>query len=172
MSNASTQFPDRTKVFKSGYCKLCRWAHEGELNEKIKQGQNAGECRRWAETKYDFRFNRQTFYNHKEHLNNPPPVAEPDGKALVPSPHGGVTQIRKTSNREFLETIRDIGYTKATLDPDSVTLEHAMKAASIIEQSKQKQTDIAIVFAQVVTGHTPDVIVEGEAREVEPVTNG
>lgn len=163
----------RTPRFgKAGFCKLCRWDHEGELNAKIKAGQNAAECLRWAKDKYDFTFTRQTLYTHKEHLK------APEEKVIEAAGRVRREKVIPKTNREFLEAVRDLAISNALDDPDSVTLEHGLKAASILESSKQKQGDITLILAQVVTGHQPDVLVEataapvmieGTAREVEPV---
>lgn len=163
MPFADTQLPGKG-FGKTGYCKLCHWEHEPELNRLIKAGKNAADCDRWATDKFGFHFTRQTFYKHKEHVEKGVTVGQ--SKAVVPIAPGGKLQIRKGSNREFLETIRDIGLAKAELDPDAVSIDQSLKAAQILETSKQKQTDLTIVFAQVVTGQRPDIVVEGTAREV------
>lgn len=128
----------------------------------MKNGKNAAECERWAKDKFGFTFNRQTFYRHKEHITAP----EDKVVAYAERARADVPVIRNATNKQFLEAVRDIGYTQAVNDPESVTLEHALKAAGLLEQSKQKSGDITLVFAQVVTGHQPDVVIEGTAREV------
>jgi hypothetical protein len=146
-----------------GFCKLCAWEHEPELNKLMKAGRNAAQTAQWAKDKHGFTFNRQTFYSHKGHITAPEDkviaYADREKRGLQPV-------IRNATNKQFLEAVRDIGYTQAMNDPESVSLDHALKAAGLLEQSKQKTGDITLVFAQVVTGHSPDVIVEGEAREV------
>jgi hypothetical protein len=150
---------------KPGYCKLCAWEEEPALNKLMKAGKNAAECARWAKDKFGFEFNRQTFYNHKGHITAPEDkvVAYAEQKKLEKP------VIRTATNRDFLQAVRDIGYTRALDNPDEISIDHALKAASILETSKQKQSDITLIFAQVVTGHAPDIVVEGTAREVDPV---
>jgi hypothetical protein len=152
---------------KVGYCKLCAWSEEPSLNKLMKAGKNAAECRQWAKDKFGFTFNRQTFYAHKEHITAPEDkvvaFADRQSRGLQPV-------IKRSTNKDFLEAVRDIGMAHAEADPELVTIDHALKAAQILEQSKSKQSDITLILAQVVTGHAPDVIVEGEAREVEPIS--
>lgn len=145
-----------------GYCRLCAWEHEPELNRHLKNGKNAAECARWALDKYGFTFNRQTLYSHRGHITAP----EDKVVAYAERKRAEVPAIRNATNKQFLEAVRDIGYTQAVNDPESVSLEHALKAAALLEQSKVKTGDITLIFAQVVTGHSPDVVVEGEAREI------
>lgn len=161
------------KFGKAGYCKLCRWDEEPELNRLIKAGKNAAECARWAKGKFGFTFTRQTFYSHKEHL-----AAPQDKVVAAAAGRRREKVIPKATNKEFLEAVRDLAFANALEDPDSVTLEQGLKAASILESSKQKAGDITLILAQVVTGQRPDVLVEapsapvmieGTAREVEPV---
>jgi predicted nucleic acid-binding protein len=107
--------------------------------------------------------NRQTFYKHKPHaLGTEVAVVQAASKALTKA------DIKKTSNVAFLEAVRDIGYTKAISDPDQISIDHALKAATILETRKDKPNDALNVLIQVVVGQQmPAFEVEGEYREME-----
>jgi len=109
--------------------------------------------------------NRQTWYNHKPHASTA--VEKFVATKTIQTSEGGDLAIKKTTNTEFLETIRDIGMTKAINDPSSVTLEQAIKATSILEGRKDKTSDYVKILIGIVTGHGPSLeVIEGEAKEV------
>ena len=54
---------------------------------------------------------------------------------------------------------------RAQQNPDEITIEHALKAASILSQKKEKGTNVFLLMAKVITGNKPQVIVEGVAEE-------
>mgnify|MGYP000158753089 CR=1 FL=1 len=143
-----------------GYCKLCAWEHSPELDKGIRAGWNAAQAGEWAK-KYAFSFNRQSFYKHKVHALTPEQrvvqIAETKKKAL---------DIKRGSNTNFLEAIRDIGYSKAIEDPDQISIDHALKAVALLEGRKDKSSDQLAILISVVTGQQPPtVVIEGEAVE-------
>lgn len=148
---------------KTGFCKLCAWEHAPELDRGVRQGWNAAQAQEWAK-KYGYTFNRQTYYAHKPHALTPEQrivqAAEQKKKAV---------QIRRSSNQTFLEAVRDIGFTKAIEDPDSITIDQALKAASLLEQKERKGGDVINLLVSVSTGTYNPASVEiiGEAREVD-----
>jgi len=76
--------------------------------------------------------------------------------------------IRKTTNQQFLETVRDIGMSKAMSDPDLVDVNHALKAVALMEAKRDRGDSITLILAQIVTGHRPaDLVIEGTAEEIE-----
>lgn len=146
---------------KPGYCSLCAWEHAAKLNKGIRDGWNSTQASEFA-GKLGKTFNRRTFYSHKPHAISPEQrviqFAEQGSKALT---------IRKTSNTSFLESLRDIGYSKAIDDPDQISIEHALKAVSILEGRKDKGGDQINLLVLISTGHRPPMeIIEGEARDV------
>ena len=148
---------------KIGYCKLCAWSEEPALNKLMKAGKTAAECREWAQSKFGFNFNRQTFYEHKKHITAP----EDKVVAFANRQQRGLQPvIKRATNQTFLEAVRDIGMAQAEANPELVTIDHALKATQILESSKNKSTEVTLILAQVVTGHRPDIELEGDYREV------
>lgn len=147
----------------SGYCKVCSFAHEAEINDKLRAGYNARQINDYTKAKWGFSATRQTWYSHKGHISASKPKAGEDETPKAPP-------IRRSSNKAFLEYIRDAALANAEANPSTITTEQGLKAASILEQSKQKASDITLILAQVVTGHRPDVLVEPPA--VPQITEG
>jgi hypothetical protein len=74
--------------------------------------------------------------------------------------------------------IRELGMRKAIENPEEVTVDHALKAASILQAAEKKGDNILVVLAKAVMAEPPDDIVglisqgadvvEGEYEEVSP----
>jgi hypothetical protein len=142
-------------------CILCSSPQVDEINRGIRNGWNAGEYSRQM-SRHGKPATRQAFYRHKKHLDAP-------GTDLVALAHDNATPlvIRRSSNSEFLETVRDVGLAKVERDPESVTLEQALKAASILEGRKASHGDQINLLVKVVTGHASSAYtIEGEYTEV------
>jgi hypothetical protein len=93
-------------------------------------------------------------------------MAQPGRDLMVRPPSELV--VRSTSNVEFLQTIRDIGLAKAQADPESVSIEHALKAVNILEGKRDGGADIKIVFASIAVGQPPPmVVIGGEEAPIE-----
>jgi hypothetical protein len=155
------------KVGTTGACKICRFTHEGELNAKYladPKGFNAATAALLAKTKWGFSFTRQTWYAHvKYHLRAAEDrFVEKANTQLVRTQRG---LIKDTTNDQFLQAVIDLGLQKALDTPESVTVEHALKAVSIREQRKERVNNLTLVLAQFITGQRPAYIVEGEAVE-------
>jgi hypothetical protein len=74
--------------------------------------------------------------------------------------------IKNATTDQFLEAIKDIGFRRAQQNPDEVTVDHALKAASILSQKKENGTNVFLLMAKVITGNAPAVVVEGQSEEV------
>src|SRR3990167_412602 len=123
---------------KAGYCTLCARPEANIYIDGARRGWNHPQALKVAET-YDYTFSRQTWYRHRSH-------AETDEqkviqRAVAVRAEGAITKFNRTSNEGFLEAVRDIGMARAALDPDAVTIDHALKAVSILEAKKEKKTD-------------------------------
>lgn len=145
---------------KPGYCKVCSFAEVEAINDRISKGWNARQINDFAK-QFGVRFNRQTIYAHKEH------ATDPRDKVIAYAERArAVAPIKTGSTDQFLEAVRDIGLRRIEQDPGEVTLDHALKAATILSQKKEKQTNVFLMLAKVVTGNTGEVIV-GQAEEIE-----
>lgn len=109
---------------------------------------------------FGFTFGRDTWANHKAHSQTTEQrVIQAHQIVAADKP----VKIARSTNDQFLEAIRDIGMTKAVNDPDSITIDQALKATQILENRKDKGGDGLRVLINIMTGHSPQpVIVEGE----------
>lgn len=152
---------------KQGYCKLCS-LEPVELQDNFDKrvlDYTPKQLNEWLADRIEDHkpVNRQTVYSHRDHVRHPKDrmVRAVQKRAME---HG--VQKQRVSEQEFLDAVVAIGEQKAAADPDSVTIDHALKAASLKMQSKQKgqahQTLVAIFSGN----REPDVI-EGEVTEVK-----
>jgi len=163
---------------REGFCSICshpegwRFVQGVTKGGKSGTGWNASEAREAAEN-FGFRFSRQTWYEHQKHVLGK--IAPPtQAVTAVPSGPKAIVPVKKSSNVEFLETIRDHALARALNNPDSITVEQGLKATQILEGRKTQPSDAINVLIQFVTGRAPAVIVddpkvvEGTARDVSP----
>jgi hypothetical protein len=145
---------------KPGYCKVCAWAGVRPLNKLLNNGSTIPAALDYAKSQ-GLECARRTMASHKTHALTPEnaviQLAEQGRRAMT---------IRKTSNVGFLESLRDIGFSKAIDDPDRVSLDHALKAVSILEGRKDKTGDQINILVAISAGHRPPIVIEGEAVEV------
>lgn len=143
---------------KKGHCSICSSPLAESVNQMIKDGKNASDIRAFVLAAGQTPWSRPTIYSHKDHVLSPE-------KQLVKAVRQDL-QIKKGSNTEFLEVVRDIGLARAVQDPESISVDQALKATQILESRKEKTDNLAILVA-FVTGNRPaGVVIEGEAREV------
>lgn len=146
---------------KPGFCSICASPLAASINKLLAEGANARQVRDFVASAGVTPWSRPTMYNHRDHAMGPEKrvvqIAEQQRKALA---------IRKSSNTEFLEAVRDIGMAKAESNPEEISIDQAMKAAQILESRKERNDNFALLVA-FVTGNKPaGVIIEGEATEV------
>lgn len=139
---------------KTGYCSLCRSPHVTALNNAIDAGKGYTICLREMGD-LGFTFAKQTFLKHKEHRQHPLLTDAEEARKTVP-----------VSNRAVLEAIRDIGMKKALEDPEAVNVNHALRAAKILQDSEGKQETVLVLLAKAVQGAPPEIIT-GEYKEIE-----
>ena len=130
---------------KQGYCKLCSFAEVDAVNDRLKRGWNARQVNDFLK-QYGIQVNRQTVYAHKDHITAPADkvVAAADKARMQPAIRNATTDQQ---------------------NPDEITIDHALKAASILSQKKEKGTNVFLLMAKVITGNKPQLIVEGVAEE-------
>jgi hypothetical protein len=149
---------------KPGFCKICvhpaaqflngRYEREGKaFNAKV-----AADFAKTLDPK--FTFTRQTWYAHLEHITHPLVTAVEESKrhpVVVPKTNTGV-----------LEAIRDLGIRRAIENPEEVTVDHALKAATELNRKQTSTDEVLIVFAKVLSGEQPAEVIVGEWRELPP----
>lgn len=143
---------------KPGYCRLCAWVHEPELNERMRAGWNASQINAWM-SKFDFSANRQTIYKHREHI-----TSKAD-KLVAYAERSQAVAPTTVTNQQFLTAVRDIGMKNVLADPDSITVRDALKAVQLLETQKS-ESNVLILLAQVMTGNAPPTVIEGVSEEV------
>lgn len=149
---------------KQGYCKLCSFADEGALNDRIKFGWKSTQINNWLKTHYGFSVNRQTIYSHVKHVQDP---ADRVVTAVAKRQAQGNFLPRVASNEQYLEAIRDLGYQRAVASPEEVTIDHGLKAAQILASQKRSGGDIVILLAKIMSGGEQSFdIIEGQSVEV------
>lgn len=145
-----------------GYCKVCRSSLVREINKRLKRDDTYPSIVEWCAT-HDFKVTRQKLADHKAHITDPKETLV-DHARRNPAIKNGV------SNDEFLQAIVDIATQRISVNPDEVTLGHALKAAQIRETRKQGQTNVLVQIARVFTAQIeppkPTEMIEGSWAEL------
>lgn len=136
---------------KTGYCKLCQSELAPGLNKLIKEGKSFGEALDYMSPR-GLTFSKATFFGHKKHITSPLLTAVEEAQKNP--------VIKPTSNRAVLEAIRDIGMKKAMEDPDSVTVNHALRAASILAEKESRHDSVLVVLAKALQGSPAAAMLE------------
>lgn len=163
-----------------GYCRICDHPAAQFLNQKYeadppdakgKTGFNSAKAREFAAT-LDLTFDRATWYSHVKHITHPL-------MSLVKAAQENPIVVPKT-NQGVLEAIRDLGMKRAIENPEEVTIDHAIRAADILEGKKLGSETVIAVIARFMAAAKPEEIVGediivGRWRELpveEGITNG
>jgi len=152
---------------KQGYCKLCS-LEPPELQDNFDKrvlDYSPKQMNEWlAERIEDFKpVNRQTIYSHRDHVRHPKDrmVRAIQKRAME---HG--VQKQRVSEQEFLDAVIAYGQANAEADPESITIDHALKAASLKMQSKQKGQAHQTLVAIFTGNYDTQDIIEGEVTKV------
>jgi len=150
-----------------GYCKICDFRFAEILNRKLadegeKKFTAAAAQRFAAELEPGYSFDRETWRKHKAHITHPLVTLQ---KQALANP-----VIVPKTNQGKLEAIADIGIQRALENPETVSVDHALKALGILEQKKDRKENIWVILAKAITGQQAEVndYIEGEFRVVEP----
>ena len=144
-----------------GFCKLCDSPHAGAINSMIAAGKPEPQIKKVIqEFAPDFTWSKPTFYAHKGHITHPLVTAKKNAEnhpVIVPQ-----------TNRGALEMIRDLGMRRAAENPELVSVDHSLKALSILEGAKKPVADILVLLAKVMVQGSSDAdVIEGSYEEVE-----
>ena len=108
----------------------------------------------------DFRYDRHGWYVHqKEHLTSPLITAVEKTRRESP-------KILPKSNAEALEMVRDMGMQSAIDHPESIGVDHALRAIDVMEKKKSGPDQFWIMLSRVQAGERPEIVV-GEYKEIE-----
>ena len=155
-------------VGKPGYCKLCDLedgAIQNGLDDRVRQG--------WPPKQLDVWLKRQipdwpgvasnTVYKHRPH------VAHPQDKlvtAVKRAEQRAVTVPPKSSPDDFLNALVSIGMKRAVENPDDVTLDHALRAATALKQAKSPANQGINILIALMTGNAAPSTMDGEYVDV------
>jgi hypothetical protein len=137
---------------KTGYCSICKHPKVKAVNEVIAGGGSFSAALDRAED-FDWKFSKGTFLKHKAHATS---------ALLTDADKARKNPVVPQNNRAVLEAIRDLGMQKALNDPDSVTVNQALRAASILAEKETKQDSIIVLLAKQLQGTPPMAEIEGE----------
>ena len=152
-----------------GYCKLCSLSEpklQDEFDRRVLD-YTPRQLNTWLRERVEnFKdISNPTIYKHREHVKHPKDRVV---SVVEKRKREGNYLPQRTSEQQFLDSIITLGYDKAMNDPDSVTIDHALKATQIKSQAKQKG-DAHNVLVQIFTGNVPSLggmVIEGEAVEL------
>ncbi|MBA2703467.1 MAG: hypothetical protein H0U60_06425 [Blastocatellia bacterium] len=150
---------------KEGFCSLCKNPKVLLLNNAVAAGKGYTIVSREMEP-MGLTFSKGTFLEHKRHITSPL-------RTLVDNARENPVLIPK-SNRAVLEAIRDMGMLRAQEHPEEVSVNHALKAAKILQDAEGKQESVLVILAQAVQNRPPEMI-EGTYKELETqevISNG
>lgn len=158
--------PSESRPWKAGLLlgKICDSVAGQFLNKQVEEdpkGFSSMKARELGE-QLGITFNRQTWYSHLRHITHPlisyqkAALADP---VLVPKTNQGV-----------LEAIRDLGMKRAAEHPDEVTVDHAIKAATALENRRLGSDNVIVMIAKWMSTSKPEDLesdtIEGRWREV------
>ncbi len=144
-----------------GYCSVCDSEHKSEINKRMKRGDTIASIGRYLKEK-ESPISEPTLRKHRKHITDPKTTfVENARKNPV---------IKRVTSREFLQALVDEGARKVEEEPESVSIDQAIRAAQIIETSKEKQVDALVTIARMLMGQAPQPeLIEGEYELVEDV---
>lgn len=146
-----------------GFCKVCSSDLKGEVNKRLNRGDTIVSVERYLESK-EYPVSQPTIRKHREHITSPKTT-------FVEKARQNPAIKRGVTTNDFLQTLVEIGATRAAEEPDLVSLDQSIRAAQIIEGRKDKQVDALVTIARMLMGQAPrPEIIEGEYFEVKEIT--
>lgn len=149
-----------------GFCKLCSHPGAQFLAAAIVRAENDGKPMTSTQMQAymkmldpDFSADRHVYYTHKkDHLTSPLVTAVQNTRENSP-------RIVPQSNREAMEMIRDEGMKNVIDHPETIGIDHVLKAVDIMEKRSNGPENLWVLLAEVQSGKRPELLV-GEYKEV------
>lgn len=135
---------------KTGYCSICKRDDLKQINKMIANGQSYESIKAAIEAAPS----KTTFYKHKQH-STAPLLTDADRARKNPA-------IAPKNNKEVLEAIRDIGLQNAIENPEKITANHAIRAASILAEKEKQRDSFVIIMAKSLQGQPPPPLLESD----------
>lgn len=152
-----------------GYCRFCDTSafESPELQDKfdarVAEGYGITRTNNWLRERGLQTTSVHTLYAHREHIKHP---QDRIVSAVEKRQREGGIQPARTSHEEFLQSLVSIGAAKVAADPESVTVDQALKAAKIQSDTKKKGGGNNILIQLFTEGAGDARIIEGEAEEL------
>lgn len=155
-----------------GYCKLCSFddpVDQDAFDKRIGKRENddyvytPAALNEWLEGKGLQPVNRQTIYSHRKHVMHPKDRLV---SAVVKRQIEHGVQPAQVSEDSFLDALIAIGQQRIAADPDSVTIDQALKAVQVKRQSSKAGQAQQVLVNIFTGGPTMTPVVEGEVREL------
>lgn len=154
---------------RQGYCKLCSFDDpdfQHDFDVRVNKKWSQAKINEWL-AQYELPgISRTTLYNHRQHVANPKDrLVTAITKRAAEQPQLPAT----VSEDQFLEAVVSQGYRRVAEDPDSVTIDQALKAAQIRANLQKKGQSINVlvgVFGGGASMTQEPPVIEGQVREV------
>jgi len=158
----------------AGYCTLCSVddvniqdgvdRRVGKLKPNGKYEYSATKVNEFLTSKGLRGVDRQVVYNHRKHVMHPKDklVSAVKKRDLERGP-----APQQVSEDEFLDSLVNVGLRKVQSDPDSVTIDQALKAVQIKKNSGKMGSGIQVLVGLMTGGPrqpTDDIVIEGEVK--------
>lgn len=152
---------------KPGYCKLCDLEDGGvqnQLDDRVRQKWSPKQLNTWLTRQIPgwAGVSENTVYKHRNHVQHPQDKLV---TAVRRAEQRAVTVAPRSSPDEFLDALVSIGMKKAVENPDDVTIDQALKAASIQKQAKAPANAGINILIALMTGNAAPSV-EGEYVDV------
>lgn len=158
----------RGGINRQGYCKLCSFDDPDfqlDFDRRVNKRWSVTKINSWL-AEYELPgVSRMTLYKHREHVDNP------KDRLVTAIKRRALEQPQlpaRVSEDQFLEAVVSQGYRKVVEDPDAVTIDHALKAASIRDSLRKKGQSINILVGLFGGGSSGEAapVIEGQVQEV------
>lgn len=141
-----------------GSCKVCESSLAKQMNKRIARGDSYTKLIAWAADN-DFSVTKPTLLNHKRHITDPKTTTVEEARRNP--------AIKRVSHDDFLQSLVDIAAARAAANPDDVSIDQGIRAASTLAAKGDKRIDVLVVLAKRLA---PKEIIEGEWEEVPALT--
>jgi len=130
------------------------------INKRLALGQSLMKVIEYSKSQ-DFSISKPTLINHKRHITDP--------RTTVVDQARRNPAIKRVTTSEFLQTLVDIGASKAAANADAVTIDQSIRAAQVLESRKERSVDVLLVIARSLAPKelgAPGEMIEGTYREL------
>ena len=154
---------------KPGYCKLCSFRDgllQNQFDDRTRLRWTAEQLNTWVAPRIEGweGLGRATLYKHRKHVTHP---QDRIVQAAQRGENRALQTVPESSPDAFLGALVSLGHKKVIDNPEEVTLDHALRAASTLKASKTDTRGGLNVLIALFTGNAnrPEVI-DGEFVDV------